>query len=82
LKYWNAIPRKTVVRSTALEPFLQRLPLPLARSFTPEQLSAIELHFAMRYRVRHAIDWRNRIGFPFVKIYFVFLAGIERRPRN
>jgi hypothetical protein len=63
-----------------LEPFLQRLPSELARSFTPEQLRAIELHFAMRYKLRHAIDWRARIGFPFVKIYFVFLAGIERRP--
>jgi hypothetical protein len=68
------------VQSTGLEPFLQRLPLQLARSFTPEQLAAIELHFAMRYKVRHAIDWRTRIGFPFAKIYFVFLAGIERRP--
>jgi hypothetical protein len=82
LKYWNAIPPETAVQSTGLEPFLRRLPLPLARSFTPEQLAAIELHFAMRYRVRHAIDWRARIGFPFVKIYFVLLAGIERRPGN
>jgi hypothetical protein len=63
-----------------LKPFLERLPLQLAQSFTPEQLAAIELHFAMRYRVRHAIDWRARIGFPFVKIYVVLLAGIERRP--
>jgi hypothetical protein len=70
------------VQSSGLEPFLQRLPLPLARSFTPEQLAAIELHFAMRYKIRHAVDWRRRIRFPFVKFYFVFLAGIERRPGN
>ncbi len=70
------------MQSTGLEPFLQRLPLHLAKSFTPEQLAAIELHFSMRYKVNHAIDWRTRIGFPFIKIYLVFLAGVERRPRS
>jgi hypothetical protein len=67
------------VRSPGLERFLQRLPLPLAQSFTPEQLLAIELHFGMRYRVRHSIDWRSRIGLPFAKFYFVLLAGRQQR---
>jgi hypothetical protein len=70
------------VQGTGIEPFLQRLPPRLARSFTPEQLAAIELHFGMRYRVRHGVDWRKRIGLPFATVYFVFLAGIERRPGN
>jgi hypothetical protein len=62
-----------------MDRFLQRLPLQLAESFTPEQLQAIELHFGMRYRVRHGIDWRTRIGLPFAKFYFVLLAGREQR---
>jgi hypothetical protein len=65
-----------------MERFLARLPLQLARSFTPEQLSAVELHFGMRYRIGHLIDWRTRIGFPFAKIYFVLLAGLERHPQK
>jgi hypothetical protein len=62
-----------------LDCFLQRLPLQVAQSFTPEQLLAIELHFGMRYRVRHRIDWRTRIGLPFAKFYVVLLAGREHR---
>jgi len=55
--------------------FLARLPPEVAGSFTPEQLAAIGLHFGMRHRVEHVIDWRAR----FLKFYFVVLAGRERR---
>jgi hypothetical protein len=59
--------------------FLARLPPDVAGSFSPAQLAAISLHFGMRHRVDHAIDWRARIGLRFVKFYFVFLAGRESR---
>ncbi len=55
--------------------FLERIPQEVADSFTQVQLAAIGLHFGMRYRVSHAIDWRGR----FLKFYFVLLAGRERR---
>lgn len=67
------------MQGPGVERFLQRLPLPLAQSFTAEQLAAIDLHFCMRYRARHAVDWRTRIGFPFAKLYIVLLAGREQR---
>jgi hypothetical protein len=58
--------------------FLARLEPGLAASFSPEQLAAVELHFAMRSRVGHAIDWRKRLGFGRLRGYVVVLAGRER----
>jgi hypothetical protein len=58
--------------------FLDRLPPSLAATFAPEQLAAVELHFAMRHRTRHAIDWRRRIRLPFLRAYIVLLAGADR----
>jgi hypothetical protein len=58
--------------------FLDRLNPELAGSFSSEQLAAVELHFGMRYQVRHMLDWRTRIHLPFMKIYLVLLAGAER----
>jgi hypothetical protein len=65
--------------ASGVDQFLQRLPLQLARSFNTEQLAAIELHFGMRYRMAHAIDWRTRFRLPFAEIYVVLLAGREQR---
>ncbi len=61
--------------------FLRRLNPELAASFNSEQLAAVEMHFGMRYRMRHAVDWRTRIRLPFVQLYFVVLAGKDR-PRE
>lgn len=58
--------------------FLARLGPELAASFSAEQLAAVELHFAMRNRTGHAIDWRRRIGFGRLRGYVVVLAGRER----
>jgi hypothetical protein len=58
--------------------FLARLEPSLAASFTRAQLEAIELHFAMRSRVGHTIDWRWRIRLPGLRAYVVVLAGRER----
>lgn len=72
--------RETV--SPAIARFLARLPPALAASFTQEQLAAIELHFAMRYRHGHRIDWRLRLRLPFLspqtRAYLVVLAGADR----
>jgi hypothetical protein len=58
--------------------FLRRLNPELAASFNSEQLAAVEMHFGMRYRMRHAVDWRTRIRLPFIRLYFVVLAGKDR----
>ena len=58
--------------------FLARIGPELAARFTPEQLAAVELHFAMRNRPGHALDWRWRVGFGRLRGYVVVLAGRER----
>jgi hypothetical protein len=62
-----------------MERFLARLPAELAGSFSTAQLEAVELHFAMRHRPAHAIDWRRRVRLGFARFYVVVLAGRERR---
>jgi hypothetical protein len=64
-----------------MQHFLRRLPAELAATFEPEQLAAIELHFAMRHRARHALDWRWRLrvpGLSGMRCYLVLLAGCDR----
>jgi len=63
----------------AIERFLARLPVELAASFSAAQLEAVELHFGMRYRVSHAVDWRHRVRVGFWRFYVVVLAGREMR---
>jgi hypothetical protein len=67
-----------VAQSPDIARFLTRLPPQLAASFDAEQLAAVELHFGMRHRVRHAIDWRRRFRLPFLHGYLVVLAGRDR----
>ena len=67
-----------MARSADMSRFLARIGPELAASFTPEQLAAMELHFAMRNRAGHAIDWRKRIGVGQLRGYVVVLAGRER----
>jgi hypothetical protein len=55
------------------------LPPDLARSFSPEQLAAVELHFGMRHRANHGIDWRKHFRLPFLSGYIVLLAGRDNR---
>ncbi len=68
-----------VARNPAMAQFLAKVGPELARSFSPAQLEAIELHFGMRHRVAHAIDWRRRFWVPFARFYVVVLAGREER---
>jgi hypothetical protein len=65
--------------SLFLTGFLTRLPSTLADSFSSEQLAAIELHFGMRYRVAHILDWRWRVRVARRHFYIVVLAGRENR---
>jgi hypothetical protein len=65
--------------SPVLTRFLERLPAEQAVTFSADQLSSIELHFGMRYRKSHAIDWRQRIRLPFLRCYIVLLAGRDER---
>ena len=64
--------------SPDMERFLNRLPRALAARFDAEQLAAVELHFGMRSRSFHAIDWRRRLRLPFLRGYVVLLAGRDR----
>lgn len=55
--------------------FLARLNPALAASFSAEQLAAIELHFSMRSRASHGLDWRCRLRLWRRHVYVVVLAG-------
>lgn len=64
--------------SQDMQHFLTRLKPDLAARFDAEQLAAVELHFGMRHRIVHAIDWRRRVRLPFWRGYLVVLAGRDR----
>lgn len=68
-------------RSLAMVQFLEAVPRDVARSFSEAQLAAIDLHFGMRYRARHLIDWRRRFGFARWQLYAVLLVGRDRSAR-
>jgi hypothetical protein len=68
-----------MAESPALRQFLERIGPEAAAGFTQTQRDAIELHFGMRYRVEHAVDWRRRVRLPFARFYVVVLAGREQR---
>ncbi|MDD2876333.1 MAG: hypothetical protein PHT60_03785 [Acidiphilium sp.] len=65
-------------RSLAVARFLDTVPVELAHSFNDAQLAAIDLHFGMRYRTRHTIDWRRRFGLARWRLYAVLLIGRDR----
>ncbi len=62
-------------RNADMTRFLARLRPDLAASFSTEQLAAIELHFAMRNRANHVLDWRRRFRLGQRRGYMVILAG-------
>jgi hypothetical protein len=62
----------------AVQRFLHRLDSQTASSFTSDQLNALDLYFGMRHRTEHTVDLRGRLRLPFLKIYFVFLAGRDQ----
>lgn len=66
------------VPSPAVTRFLTMLSRDLASSFSDAQLRAIDLHFGMRHRSHHTIDWRWRAGFARLRLYVVILVGRDR----
>jgi len=75
--------KRTGLQRAAGDPFLEdffgRIPRDVATSFNEAQLLAIRLAFGARHRGAHAIDLRFSIPAPFQRIYFVLLAGTEKR---
>lgn len=67
--------RSANARSPDMARFLERIGTRLAASFSAEQLAAVELHFAMRNRADHALDWRRHIRLGGWRGYVVLLAG-------
>lgn len=65
-------------RSLAVIRFLETVPHDIAGSFTDAQLAAIDLHFGMRFRARHLIDWRGRFAIARLRLYAVLLIGRDR----
>jgi hypothetical protein len=59
--------------------FLARVSPEVAGSFTPEQLSAVQRAFGMRYAAMHSIDIRRTLRLPWGRFYLVLLAGRDRR---
>ncbi|MCW8307588.1 hypothetical protein AruPA_11110 [Acidiphilium sp. PA] len=67
-----------MARSVAVARFLAAVPPAVAASFNDAQLAAIDLHFGMRFRAAHLIDWRRRFGFARWRVYAVVLVGRDR----
>ena len=60
--------------------FLARIPGEIAKSFTQQQLQAIQRVFGMRYAMEHSVDIRRRLRLPWGRYYLVLLAGRDCRP--
>ncbi len=59
--------------------FRARIDPETAASFTPRQLAAIHLAFALRTLPRHSLDIRRSLPTPWGRIYLAIVAGREKR---
>jgi hypothetical protein len=59
--------------------FRARLDPETAASFTPRQLDAIHLAFALRTLPRHSLDYRRSVPTPWGRTYLAIIAGREKR---
>jgi hypothetical protein len=59
--------------------FRARIDPDTAESFTPRQLAAIHLAFALRTLPRHGLDLRRSIPTPWGRMYLAIIAGREKR---
>lgn len=62
--------------------FASSMPSHIAETFTDAQLRAIIRAYGVRSWGRHAIDFRFTLPILTRTYYFVFLAGIDKRPRS
>lgn len=59
--------------------FHARIDPETAASFTPRQLAAIHLAFALRTLPRHSLDYRRSVPTPWGRMYLAVIAGREKR---
>ncbi|MCU0983389.1 MAG: hypothetical protein MUC89_00410 [Acetobacteraceae bacterium] len=59
--------------------FRARIDPETAASFSPRQLAAIHLAFALRTLPRHSLDIRRSIPTPWGRMYLAIVAGREKR---
>jgi hypothetical protein len=59
--------------------FRARIDPETAASFTPRQLAAIHLAFALRTLPRHSLDYRRSVPTPWGRMYLAVIAGREKR---
>ena len=62
--------------------FASSMPAHIAETFTDAQLRAIIRAYGVRSWGQHAIDFRFTLPVLARTYYFVFLAGIDKRPRS
>ncbi|MDA0229666.1 MAG: 3-phosphoshikimate 1-carboxyvinyltransferase [Proteobacteria bacterium] len=62
--------------------FASSMPAHIAETFTDAQLRAIIRAYGVRSWSQHAIDFRFTLPILARTYYFVFLAGIDKRPRS
>ena len=62
--------------------FAASMPAHIAETFSDAQLRAIIRAYGVRSWGRHAIDFRFTLPVLARTCYFVFLAGIDKRPRS
>ena len=62
--------------------FRSRVPYPIAATFSPEQLIALQAAFGERGSPRHGLRWRVTLHLPWGRYYQVLMAGRDRRTPN
>jgi hypothetical protein len=62
--------------------FRSRLPADVARSFSAEQLAAIEQAFGTRYRARHLLAWQGTFRLGKGRYYVTLYFGRDERARS
>jgi hypothetical protein len=77
----DPLPRVTLAEADPLfvARFRARIDPETAASFTPRQLAAIHLAFALRTLPRHSLDIRRSIPTPWGRMYLALVAGREKR---
>ena len=65
----------------AMRKLLERMPDPIAESFTNDQLLHLKIALGARQWGKHKVDFRGTVALPFVpiKIYYVLLMGKNHR---
>jgi hypothetical protein len=76
------LPASRTAADAFIARFLARVPADLRASFTPDQLTAVQQAFGMRYTMEHTLDIRSHVRLPWARYYLVLLWGRDFRPRE